>query len=102
MEAPSFEKNMAMLNNMVSRMTALMMAMDKERPYFVRDYDTKVKEKIIATFGEIKPEDPDKWWDRINRVNCIFLALEHDMDRLIDHLNEHRITLPKLPAYSAE
>jgi hypothetical protein len=56
MEAPSFEKNMADLNDLVSRMKALMMAVDKERPYFLRDYDTKDRERIIATFGEIKPK----------------------------------------------
>lgn len=101
MEAPSFEKNMAALNNLVSRVEALKMALDKERPYFVRDYDTKDRQKIVAAFGRVKPEDADEWWDRLNVVICIFLALEHDSDRLIDHLNEHRITLPQLPAYSA-
>jgi len=102
MEAPSFEKNMAALNNLVSRVEALRMALDKERPYFVRDYNTKERQKIVAIFSGTKPDDADEWWDRTNTIKCIFLALEHDMDRLINHLNEHRITLPQLPVYSAE
>lgn len=94
------DRIMSQLNELRSRAEALRIAKNKERPYFYRDFDTN--DKIMNAFSEVRPENADKWWDRTNRINCVMLALQHDMEKIVDHLNEHKITLPQLPAYSAE
>ena len=33
---------------------------------------------------------------------CVILAFSHDLDKLADYLNEHRILIPKIPSYSSE
>ena len=91
---------MPKFNELESMIEASNIAWSKPRPYFYRDFDTN--NKVMSSFGEPRPENADKWWERTNRINCVLLALKHDMRKLVDHLNEHRVVIPELPAYSAE
>ena len=97
-----YEKNMIAINEIRNKLAAMKMAMEKDRPFFTRDFPTSSQDKIIATFTYTKTEKSDKWWDRTNTLVCNILAFSHDFDRLADYLNEHRILIPKIPSYSPE
>lgn len=95
-------KSMLVVNEIYSMLEAIKVSNEIERVPYSRDYPVSAPEKAIQAFTYTKTEKSDKWWDRTNNIVCNILAFSHDLDKLIDYLNENRPIVPEVPAYSAE
>jgi 16S rRNA G527 N7-methylase RsmG len=82
-----------------AQLDALLLEVNRKRPPFIPDFPTHLEEKRITTFKKEKPENADKFWERIENISCRSMALNHDFYKLIEHFNKHKFTVPKLLSY---
>jgi hypothetical protein len=90
------EINMAKLDSLKDKVIFMIKEKYREKPIFERDFPASLPEKRILSFKKTTLSKGNKISEELQELLCTLLALIHDFNRLIEHINSDI-----LPPYSS-